>query len=91
MTRTIILNDTEYSAFEWTESAPTLTANDPAAEKHVRDATLLHDGVSELAPGEVFFRCDQTFAFDTTLSLKGDGRKYVIIASQAGKHVAKPY
>jgi hypothetical protein len=35
--------------------------------------------------------CDQTFAFDTTLKLKGEPRSFVIIASGSGKHVAKPY
>jgi hypothetical protein len=51
----------------------------------------LEEGVDELYPGEVFFRCDQTLVFDTTFELKGDGRRFVIIASGHRKHVAKPY
>jgi hypothetical protein len=58
---------------------------------HERNIELLENGIDELGPGEVYFRCDQTFAFDTTLKLKGDGRSFVIIASGSGKHVAKPY
>lgn len=90
MTRTIILNDTEYQAFTWTEAAP-VKVDENGPEKHLRNRDLLVNGVDTLAPGEVYFRCDQTFAFDTTFSLKGDGRQFVIIASQAGAHVAKPY
>lgn len=92
MTRTIILNDTEYPAFEWTEATPVLGAESgDQPEKHLRGEELVRNGISEIAPGEVVFRCDQTFAFDTTFSVKGDGRKFVVIASEEGRHVAKPY
>lgn len=91
MMRTIILNGTEFPAFEWTEAAPVLGTTDDPVEKHTRGEKLISDGLSEIAPGEVFFRCDLTFAFDTTFTMKGDGRKFVIIASENGQHVAKPY
>lgn len=89
MTPTIILNGKEHSAFRWTEAV--FQPGEIPGEKHARNETLLHDGVSKLAAGEVYFECDQTFAFDSTFSLKGDGRKFVVIASQGRKHVAKPY
>lgn len=90
MTPTIIVNEKEFPAFHWTEAR---AGDDPGAghEDHSRGEKLLHDGVSELHAGEVYFQADQTFAFDTPFTLKGDGRKFVIIASDAGKHVAKPY
>lgn len=88
MTHTILVNDSEFQAFNWTEAA---AIEDGASAKHARNLDLLVNGVSELAPGEAYFLCDQTFAFDTTFSLKGDGRKFVVIASQTGAHVAKPY
>lgn len=91
MTRTIILNEVEYPAFHWTEASAELVPSEIPEIKHVRNEALLSNGVSELGIGEVYFECDQTFAFDTTFSLKGDGRKFVIIASSSGKHVAKPY
>jgi len=91
MTRTILLSDSEYQAFNWTEAAAVAIGDEAAEEKHPRNHDLLVNGVGELAPGEVYFFCDQTFAFDTTFSLKGDGRKFVIIAAQNGAHVAKPY
>ncbi len=87
MTSIIQINDKEFNAYDWTESPPTRLAH----ERHARNLELLENGVDELGPGEVYFYCDQTFAFDTTLSLKGDGRAFVVIASNAGKHVAKPY
>lgn len=90
MTRTIIINGTEYPAFHWTE-AGLPGPGEPSAPPHVRDQELLDHGVSELRPGEVSFQCDQTFAFDTTLEVKGDGRKFVIISGETGRHVAKPY
>lgn len=89
MTPTIILNDAEYPAFHWTEA--NTPGGEAPSEKHMRNQSLLREGVSELGVGEVYFECDQTFAFDTTFSLKGDGRKFVVIASLAGKHVAKPF
>lgn len=89
MTPTIILNGSEFSAFRWTEAAP--QPGDSAADRHSRNETLLHEGVGELGPGEVYFESDQTFPFDSTFSLKGDGRKFVVIASQERRHVAKPY
>ena len=82
---TIILNDHEFPAFEWTETS---VGDEPP---HARDRELLENGVAHLRAGEVQFRCDQTFAFDTTFELKGDGRKFVIISSDRGLHVAKPY
>lgn len=87
MTPIITINNSEFNAYDWTERPP----NGFAHERHARNLELLENGVDELGPGEVYFRCDQTFAFDTTLQLKGDGRSFVIIASNAGKHVAKPY
>ena len=90
MTRTIIVNGTEIPAFGWFE--PRLPeAGEEAPPAHMRDQELLEEGVSDLRPGEALFKCDQTFVFDTTLELKGDGRKFVIIASDNGRHVAKPY
>ena len=76
-------------AFRWTEAVR--EAGELADTRHARSEALLHEGVGELRPGEVYFECDQTFAFDSTFSLKGDGRKFVIIASQDRRHVAKPY
>lgn len=86
-----MVNDSEYQAFHWTEKAAGARGCDGVGEKHPRNLGLLLEGVSELAPGEASFLCDQTLPFDTTFSLKGDGRKFVVIASQAGAHVAKPY
>lgn len=90
--RTIILNGTEFPAYQWTEAAPILGAHEEhPAEKHTRSEKLINDGIDEIAPGEVYFQCDHTFAFDTTFTMKGDGRKFVVIASEEGRHVAKPY
>jgi hypothetical protein len=91
MTRTIIINGTEFPAFEWTEATPVLGEDQTNTPRHVRDEHLLEEGISDIGTGEVYFHCDQTFAFDTTFSMKGDGRKYVIIGSEEGRHVAKPY
>lgn len=91
MTRTIIINDHEFSAFEWTEATPVLTEGGEEGPRHTRGGELLDSGVDEIGTGEVYFHSDQTFVFDTTFSLKGDGRKFVIIASEEGRHVAKPY
>ena len=91
MTRTIIINDHEFSAFEWTEATPVLTAGQEEGPRHMRGSELIENGVDEIGVGEVYFQSDQTFVFDTTFSLKGDGRKFVIIASEGGSHVAKPY
>ena len=90
MTRTIIVNGTAFPAFGWFE-APLPQPGEDAPRTHIRDHELLDQGVSDLRPGEVLFTCDQTFVFDTTFELKGDGRKFVIIASENGRHVAKPY
>jgi len=85
MTPTIVLNGAEYPAFRWTEAVS--KPGEIADVRHARSEALLHEGVGELRPGEVYFESDQTFAFDSTFSLKGDGRKFVIIASQGGRHV----
>jgi len=89
MTPTIILNGSEFPAFRWTEASS--QPGDSPTDRHARNETLLHEGVGELGPGEAYFESDQTFPFDSTFSLKGDGRKFVIIASQERRHVAKPY
>ncbi|HEX8373111.1 MAG TPA: hypothetical protein VF585_10045 [Chthoniobacterales bacterium] len=90
MIRTILVNDTEFAAYEWHEEP---ISDTPAenAPRHARNSELLAEGVDALSPGEVSFRCDQTLVFDTTFALKGDNRKFVVIESEAGKHVAKPY
>ena len=90
MTHTIIVNDHEFAAFNWRE-VPASPPGEEAEGRHARNPQLFEAGVAEPAPGEVFFRCDQRIVFDTTFSLKGDGRKFVIISSRAGEHVAKPY
>lgn len=87
MTHTIIVNEKEFMVFDWIEEAA-IAVDQP---RHARSPELLEEGVDELYPGEVYFRCDQTLVFDTTFELKGDGRQFVIIASGRGKHVAKPY
>jgi len=87
MIHPIIVNDKDLDVFDWFE-APAETSAEP---RHARDHDLLENGVDRLAPGEAFFRCDQTLAFDTPFELKGDGRKFVVIASENGRHVAKPY
>jgi hypothetical protein len=91
MTRTIIVNDNEFAAFDWTEARIPEVGEDPPLPPHARNEELLKNGVTELRPGEARFHCDQTLAFDTTFELKGDGRKFVVISSQAGEHAAKPY
>ena len=91
MTRTIIVNDKEFAAFHWREAPLPLSTEEATAPKHARDSGLRENGVTTLAPGEAVFHCDQTFAFDTTFSLKGDGRMFVVISSSAGDHVAKPF
>jgi len=91
MTLTIEVNGTEHQAFKWTEATPVLGQGDVSEPKHSRNEALLSEGVSQMAPGEVYFLCDQTLLFDTTFSLKADGRKFVVIASGNGYHVAKPY
>lgn len=90
MTHTIVVNGSELEAFNWRE-AEAIPVPEGRQTRHVRDRMLLENGVLELAPGEVYFHCDLTLAFDTLLELKGDGRKFVIIASGRGDHVAKPY
>lgn len=90
MTHTIIVNDKEFTAFDWHEAAAGV-GDAGATERHVRDQALLENGVDSLGPGEVYFFCDLTLVFDTIFELKGDGRKFVVIASTTGKHVAKPY
>ena len=65
MTHTIIVNGTEFPAFDWTE-VPLPNPGEPADHRHNRDQELLEDGVSDLRTGEVTFTCDQTFVFDTT-------------------------
>ena len=91
VTPTIIINDHEFPAFDWTE-AVIPRGQDSPEPPHTRDQTLLENGVSDgLRAGEVQFRCDQTFSFDTTFELKGDGRKFVILSASRGVHVAKPY
>lgn len=87
MSPILVVDDREIQAFHWREA----DARDPSVPRHVRDERLLEEGVSALGAGEVYFECDQTVAFDTTFSLKGDGRKFVIIASSGRRHVAKPY
>jgi hypothetical protein len=91
MTRTIIINEHEYPAFEWVETEAHGTADDPPLPPHARNREVMEEGVSDPRPGEVSFRCDQTIAFDTTLELKGDGRKFVVISHRDGLHIAKPY
>lgn len=90
MTFTIIVNDTEFPAFDWFE-VPMPEAGDTPSHAHSRNADLLEKGVDELRSGEVSFKCDQTFVFDTTFEMKGDGRKFVVIQSDRGRHIAKPY
>jgi len=90
MTPTIVVNGKEFLAFHWFE-APLPHPGETVAHPHFRDRDLLEKGVSDLRPGEVRFKCDQTIAFDTTFALKGDGRKFVVISNNAGEHVAKPY
>ena len=90
MIRTIVVNDNEFTAYDWQEE-PITQAGEEVAPRHARKAELLEEGVDELRPGEVSFRCDQTIVFDTTFALKGDNRKFVIIHSDAGAHVARPY
>jgi len=92
MTRTIIVNDKEFAAFNWREvPLPVSTEEAALTAKHARNGDLREHGVATLAPGEATFVCDQTIAFDTTFSMKGDGRMFVIISSSAGNHVAKPF
>lgn len=91
MTRTIIVNDKEFAAFRWQEVPLPASTEEVPAEKHARNEELLKNGVMTLVPGEATFQCDQTFAFDTTFSLKGDGRMFVVMSSNAGQHVAKPF
>jgi hypothetical protein len=88
MSHTIIVNEKEFAAFDWTEQPITPGDDQP---RHARGPELFEEGVGDLSPGEVFFRCDQTLVFDTTFELKGDGRQFVIITSGLGQHVAKPY
>jgi len=88
MMHTIIVNEKEFTAIDWMEEPATASNDQP---RHARGPELLQNGVTEVLPGEVFFRCDQTLVFDTTFELKGDGRQFVIIASGQGQHVAKPY
>ncbi len=90
MTRTIIINDIEHAAFDWFES-PLVTPGREIPAPHARNKELLEKGVHEMRPGEVSFICDQTLRFDTTFALKGDNRKFVVISSGAGRHIAKPY
>lgn len=90
MTHTIIVNDKEFAAHDWYE-APSGAGDAAAPERHTRDQALLENGVDSLGAGEVYFYCDLTLVFDTIFELKGDGRKFVVLASTAGKHVAKPY
>ncbi len=90
MTHTIIVNDTEFPAFYWFEM-PLPGPGETPSHPHSRNEDLLEKGVSELRPGEVSFTCDQTFVFDTTFELKGDGRKFVVLQSDKGRHIAKPY
>lgn len=90
MTHTIVVNDKELSAYQWFES-PLPEEGEEPLPPHARDRDLLENGVSELRPGEVSFVCDQTLVFDTTFALKGDNRKFVVIASSHGRHIAKPY
>lgn len=96
MTHTIIVNEKEFAAHDWREAAAGMGATVApvectAEERHPRNQSLLVIGVGELGPGEVYFCSDLTFVFDTLLELKGDGRKFVVIASENGRHVAKPY
>jgi len=90
MTHTIIVNDKEFQAYDWYE-APLPKPGEPAELPHSRNSDVLEKGVSELSSGEASFLCDQTFVFDTLLSLKGDGRKFVVLSGDGGRHVAKPY
>ena len=90
MTRTIIVNDKEFQAYQWYES-PLLAPGAEAQAPHMRNQDLLEKGVTDLRPGEVSFLCDQTLVFDTTFALKGDGRKYVVLSGNGGRHIAKPY
>ncbi|CAN5332120.1 hypothetical protein BH09VER1_BH09VER1_49460 [soil metagenome] len=90
MTHTIIVNDKEFAANDWLE-APSGVGAAASPERHMRDQNLLENGVDSLSAGEVYFHCDLTLVFDTAFELKGDGRKFVVIASNTGKHVAKPY
>ncbi|MEO8350957.1 MAG: hypothetical protein ABI680_04445 [Chthoniobacteraceae bacterium] len=90
MTHTIIVNESPFPAFDWFESPIPGPGETPAHSRN-RNEDLLEKGVSELRPGEVSFVCDQTFVFDTTFELKGDGRKFVILQSGNGRHIAKPY
>ena len=80
MTHTILVNGKEFSATEWTEAPVPLEEGIPQK-----------NDLSDLLPGEISFRCDQTLVVDSTLELKGVGRTYVVIASARGLHVAKPY
>ncbi len=96
MTHTIFVNGKEFAAHDWHEAAAGITEAVPAIaatadERHTRNQALLSGGVGELGPGEVYFFCDLTLVFDTLLELKGDGRKFVVIASDSGRHAAKPY
>jgi hypothetical protein len=88
MPRTLILNGTEFPAFEWFE-APFPAAGETVLPHYSRNPCLA-EGISDLRPGEASFRCDLTIGFDTTLAMKGDGRKFVVISSHAGRHIAKP-
>lgn len=90
MTHTIIVNDKEFPAYQWFE-APLPHPGEEAPPPHARDKDLMETGIIELRPGEVSFTCDQSFVFDTPFTLKGDGRKFVIISHRDGRYVAKPY
>ena len=90
MTYTITVNDREFLAYNWTE-APIPQEGEHVAHPHFRNQDLLKKGVGELRPGEVRFLCDQSIGFDTTFTLKGDGRKFVVISNSGGEHIAKPY
>lgn len=91
VTRIIIVNDHEMSAMGWHEAGLPAGGDDPPPPPHARNREVLESGVSDLRPGEACFRCDQNLAFDTTFTLKGDGRKFVVISSRDGVIVAKPY
>jgi hypothetical protein len=82
MTHTILVNGKEFSAYDWAE-----TPLQPGEEANA----IQKNDLTDLLPGEVSFRCDQTFVVDTTLEFKGDGRTFMVIASARGLHVAKPY
>jgi hypothetical protein len=47
-------------------------------------------GLLVLKPGEVSFMCDTTFSAETKFTLKGDGRRFVVLSGLNRKHQARP-